>query len=222
MNTTSLPRAILLIGGSGFVGSHLAQRLSAAGCRVRIPVRHLMAARHLAPVPTVELVEADVHDPASLAKLLHGMDAVINLVGILHSRSAKSSAVSYGPDFRAAHVELPQKLVVACRQMRVARLIQVSALGAAADAPSAYLRSKAAGEAALRNSGESIAWTIVQPSVIFGPGDSFLNLFAKLLRYLPVIALGGAHARFQPVYVGDVVEALLTCLSRPESVRQTY
>jgi NADH dehydrogenase len=204
---------IAVIGGSGFVGRHVCQQLAASGYRVRVPTRDRERAKSLILLPTVDVVRADIHDPAALAGLLRGCDAVINLVGVLHD--------ARGPrGFAAAHVELASKLVAACREAGVRRLLQMSALAAAADAPSAYLRSKGEAERIVRDSG--LDWTIFRPSVIFGPEDSFLNLFAGLLRLLPVLALASPQARFQPVYVGDVATAFAHALSDVASIGRSY
>lgn len=207
---------ILLIGGSGFLGSHLAPRLVAAGHRLRIPTRRPDGAKHLSVLPTVEVVAADVHDPAALARLAAGCQAVINLVGILKGGEGEP----YGAGFARAHVELPAKITVAARDAGAARLLHVSALRAAADAPSGYLRSKAAGEAAL--TGVAPGLTIFRPSVIFGRGDAFLNLFAGLLKRLPVVPLACPEARFQPIWAGDVAQAMVMALDRPDSVGACY
>ena len=209
---------VLLIGGSGFVGSRIAHELSARGLRVVVPTRRRERAKHLILLPTVEAVEADVHDPAALKQLCVGQDAVISLVGILQSRRG----TPYGADFARAHVELPKKIVAACRQTGVRRIVHVSALKAAADAPSMYLRSKADGEAAIHAGAPDIAATIVQPSVIFGPGDAFLNLFADLARRLPVLPLASPDARFQPVYVEDVARVVAEALDNDVSFGKTY
>lgn len=209
---------VLLIGGSGFVGSAVAARLAGAGWRVRVPTRRLSRARHLALLPTADIIEADVFDPATLDRLVRSVDAVVNLVGVLHS----PPGVPYGPAFERAHVRLPGLIAQACQRAGVRRVIQISALGADINGPSEYQRSKAAGEAAIRNARPVLAWTILRPSVIFGAGDSFLNLFAGLSRLAPVMPLGGATARFQPVWVEDVAEVVLACLERPASAGQTY
>lgn len=211
-------RNVLVVGGSGFVGSAVAERLTAAGLRLVIPTRRRERARHLLLLPTAEVVEADVFDPPTLASLMTGMDAVVSLVGVLHSRSGSP----YGPGFARAHVELPKRLVAAARQAGVQRIVHVSALGASADAPSEYQRSKADGEAAIRAAAPDLAWTILRPSVIFGPGDSFLNLFASLFRRFPVMPLGGADARFQPVYVEDVADVVAEALQRSDAAGQTF
>jgi NADH dehydrogenase len=202
----------LVLGGSGFVGRHLVNRLVAAGWRVTVPTRLRERAKHLILLPTVDVLEADVHDPATLARLVAGKDAVINLVGILNE--------SRRGEFAHVHTELPRQLLAACRAARVPRLLHMSALHADPAGPSRYLRSKGEAEALFEH--EKLAWTIFRPSVIFGREDSFLNLFARIERLLPVIALAGARARFQPVYVGDVGDAFLHALDDDRTHRQRY
>lgn len=209
---------ILLIGGSGFLGGHVAHRLAAQGRRLTVPTRHRERARHLLVLPTVEVIETDVHDEARLAGLVAGQDAVINLVGILHSRYG----LPYGPDFASGHVELPGKIAAACAAAGVRRLVHVSALNADVNGPSQYLRSKGAGEAVLRAAGESLDLTLFRPSVIFGPEDSFLNLFARLQRLAPMMPLGNPQARFQPVFVEDVAQAVVASLDRRDAFGQAY
>lgn len=212
---------VLLIGGSGFVGGWIANRLSERGMRVTIPTRRRDNNRALILLPTVDAVEADVNDPLALAALMQGQDAVINLVGILHDADSR---LPYGKGFAAAHIELPKKIVAAMQQTGVRRLVHMSALNAAVDAPSEYLRSKGEGEAIVRAAGAAgtLDVTVFRPSVICGQGDSFLNLFAKFLRLLPVFPLGGSAARFQPVYVGDVADAFVSALSDHATFGQCY
>jgi len=204
---------ICVIGGSGFVGRHLCQQLAAQGYRVRVPTRDRERAKALILLPTVDVVVADVQDPAALAALVRGCDAVINLVGVLHDARGKRG-------FDAAHVALARNVVAACRTNKVRRLLQMSALAAAEDAPSAYLRSKGEAEKIVRESG--LDFTIFRPSVIFGPDDSFLNMFAGLTRVLPVLALASPDARFQPVYVDDVAAAFLRALADMKTTGQCY
>jgi NADH dehydrogenase len=210
-------KKVLLIGGSGFIGSHVAHLLSARGLRVTVPTRRRERAKHLLPLPTVEVVEANVGEAAEVAALSRGQDALINLVGVLQSRPG----TPYGADFAQAHVELPRRIVAAAREVGVQRLVHVSALKAGRDAPSAYLRSKADGEAAVREVGSSSAWTIFQPSVVFGPGDSFLTMFAGLARLFPILPLACPGARFQPVFVEDVARAIVDSLAEPSAFGQT-
>lgn len=211
-------RRILITGGSGFIGTAITRRLAGDGTHILIPTRDPARAAHLADLPGVEIVRADIHDPATLQRLAVGAQVAINLVGVLHSKSGSP----WGPDFERAHVALPRALTAACREAGTARLIHVSALGADADGPSEYQRSKAAGEAAVREGGDAPAWTILRPSVVFGPGDSFLNLFAQLTRFIPVLPLAGANTRFQPVFVGDVADVVARCLDDETTLGQTF
>ena len=205
---------VVVLGGSGFVGrsvcEKLVERSGGAGGRIVVPSRRPQRAAHLRTLPTVELIQADVHSEVELAGLLAGCDAVINLVAILHGSAA---------EFQRTHVDLPRHLVAACEASGVKRVVHVSALGAATNAPSHYLRSKAAGEAVLRAAG--LALTLLRPSVIFGEHDQFLNLFARLQALAPVMPLAGAAARFQPVWVEDVAAAIVAALDEPTSIGQT-
>jgi len=210
-------KKILLIGGTGFVGRHLARVLVDAGVQVTIPTRRYEKNRDVTMLPSVTLVEADINDEGALERLASGQDAVINLVGILHG---DTPAIPYGKEFGAAHVELPKKIVAACKATGVKRLVHMSALHAAKNAPSEYLRSKAAGEEVVAQSG--LVTTIFRPSVIFGARDSFINTFANLLRKLPFLPLGCAHARFQPVSVDDVAKAFAQALDTPAMEGQAY
>ena len=203
-------KKILILGATGFVGKHLCEQLARAGWRLSVATRRRGNAQGLLTLPGLNLLEFDVHDEAALTRALAGHDAVVNLVAILHGSEAT---------FARTHVELPRKLARACAAAGVPRLLQVSALGADPQnpqaAPSMYLRSKSLGEAELlRAAAENpnLQLTLLRPSVIFGADDKFLNVFAKLQRALPVLPLAGAATRFQPVWVGDVVQSVLRCL----------
>lgn len=207
-------RRILVLGGTGFVGRAFAavwRQIDGAATLV-VPSRRPSRAKALAMLPGVELVGADVHDPAALRALLAGCDAVVNLVAVLHGDAAR---------FEQVHVELPRRLLAACAQTGVRRVVHISALGIADDpaepAPSLYLASKTRGERLLReaHAAGAIELTVLRPSVIFGTEDRFINLFAALQAVAPVMALAGATARFQPVWVDDVAHALATSLRDP-------
>lgn len=208
-------KKVCVLGGSGFVGRHVISKLCARGYEVRVPYRNINRAKHLTVLPTVSLVEADIHEPETLVRLFRGMDAVINLVGILHE--GKRGA------FQRAHVDLPRKVVEACRVAEVKRLLHMSALGGNPDGLSRYQRSKGEGEAlVLAAHGENLAVTVFRPSVIFGPEDNFLNLFARLLHWAPIFPLGSPNARLQPVHVGDVAQAYADSLNNPATFGQRY
>ena len=206
---------ILVLGGTGFVGRALCERLvqrnGGGGGRITVPTRRLAHGQGVRFLPTVELVQANVHDDATLARLVAGHDAVINLVAILHGKAA---------DFQRVHVALPRRVAGVCADTGVRRIVHVSALGAASSAPSMYLRSKAQGEAMLQAAGLDL--TLLRPSVIFGAEDRFLNLFAALQALAPVMPLAGSSAQFQPVWVQDVASAIARCLDLPASIGKTY
>jgi uncharacterized protein YbjT (DUF2867 family) len=209
-------QAIAVVGGSGFIGSHLVNALVEAGKDVRVATRRRYNARHLTLLP-VDVVETDVFDPVALASFVEGADAVINLVGTLNGGRGDP----YGPGFAKMHVELPTKIVAACEGKGVHRLIHVSAIGADPRGPSMYLRSKGDGEKAVHASA-SLASTIFRPSVVFGPGDTFLNRFALLEKLFPMIPLAMPDAKFQPVYVGDVSKAIVNVLDLDAASGHTY
>jgi uncharacterized protein YbjT (DUF2867 family) len=215
----TLPRRVAILGGTGFVGRSLCERLVRAGhgggsIQVVVPTRRAMHANAVRFLPGVEVRVADVHDDKALVRVLAGCDAVVNLVAILHGRLS---------DFDRVHVGLPQRMARACRSVGVRRVVHISALGvggmAGGTEPSNYLRTKAAGEAALKAA--SLDLTLLRPSVIFGAGDRFLNLFAQLQAVFPFMPLAGAAARFQPVWVEDVAEALVRCLEDAGTIGQT-
>ena len=211
--------SVCVLGGTGFLGTRLVARLIKDGHSVVVLSRDREQHKHLLVLPGLVLENCNVYDAAQLGERLRGKDVVINLVGILNERGFG------GAGFRKAHTELTQSVIQAARFAGVTRLLQVSALKAACDAPSYYLRSKGEAERLIREQNTALAldWTILQPSVIFGPGDSFLNRFAHLLAALPLaFPLAKPQARFQPVFVDDVIDALRRCLHGGASSRQTY
>jgi NADH dehydrogenase len=206
-----MKKNILVLGGTGFVGRHLCEKLQREGWAITVPTRRSHSAQSVQHLPGLTVIEANVHDEDALTRLLPGHDAVVNLIAILHGTEAA---------FEHVHVELPKKLARACAATGVTRLVHISALGVALDSPSRYQRSKARGEAALHAGGLDL--TVLRPSVVFGAGDRFLNLFAKLQSIFPVVPLAGANARFQPVWVEDVAQAVVACLKQSSSISQTY
>jgi NADH dehydrogenase len=218
-------RSILVVGGSGFIGSQVVSRLAAQGWQVRVPTRRPERARALTVLPGVQLIEAQVQAPGVLDTLATGCDAAVSLVGILHGR--RGQPPGWGPDFDRAHVALPARLVEACLARGVSRLVHVSALGVTEGGertlPSRYLRSKAAGEAVIRAAdARGLATTVLRPSVVFGADDAFLRLFAQMQAVLPVVALAGASARFQPIWVDDVAQAVVNALQAPVTHGKAY
>lgn len=210
-------KKILVLGGTGFVGAHVCEKLIREDFTVTLATRRRSNANHLIHLPGLTVLEFNVHDEAALTRAAAGHDGVVNLVAILHGTQA---------DFEKTHVALPKKLAHACVSAGIKQVVHVSALGANAlqpeSAPSMYLRSKGEGEAVLNQAalgaGAGAAaqagfdLSILRPSVMFGEGDKFINLFAKLQQVLPFMPLAGAAARFQPVWVQDVATAVVRCL----------
>lgn len=234
---------ICILGGSGFVGTQLVSQLAARGLNVRVLSRRREMARELILLPTVEVVEADVHDQQELIRQFRGMDAVINLVGILHERTIGRVDLPSARrgDFQRTHIELTRKVIHAMGEAGVQRLLQMSALGADPNARSAYQRSKGIAEALAHEAGrhhiEHENWylngpkfihgyglnvTVFRPSVIFGRGDSFLSMFASLLKVFPILPLASAGARFAPVHVEDVARAFADSLDNPATYGHSY
>ncbi|MEY4265491.1 MAG: hypothetical protein RIS90_26 [Pseudomonadota bacterium] len=206
-------RKVIVLGGTGFVGLHVCEKLVRQGWSVTVVTRRRTNARHLQHLPLLTVLEFDVHNEAALTAALVGHDAVVNLVAILHGNQAA---------FDKVHVALPQKLARACVAAGARQLVHVSALGVdplqPETAPSQYLRSKSQGEAVLLQAAANgtrapFALSVLRPSVVFGAEDQFLNLFARLQRVAPFVPLAGAEARFQPVWVEDVATAVVRCLA---------
>jgi NADH dehydrogenase len=209
-------KQVLVLGGSGFVGGHVCEKLVRAGYRVSVITRKAVHARSVMHLPGLTVLECNIHDEAALKRAMVGMDAVINLVAILHGSPAA---------FVHVHQDLPAKIARACAAKGVRHLVHISALGVNAAqpqaAPSNYLRSKAVGETLLA---DTLGWakdgvgscglTVLRPSVIFGANDKFLNVFARLQALFPVMPLACADARFQPLWVEDVARAVLASLKQ--------
>ena len=199
-----------IFGGSGFIGRYIVQRLAQRGWILRIAVRRPDSALFLKPLGDVGQITpmaANIRHDASVAAAIEGVDHVINLVGVLYE---------HGPQrFAAVHAEGARRVASAARAAGVKRLLQMSALGADAGSPSLYARTKAEGEAMVREAFPEAV--ILRPSVVFGPEDDFFNRFAEIARFSPILPLiGGGKTRFQPVYVGDVADAAVAILDRPE------
>ncbi|MFA6040824.1 MAG: complex I NDUFA9 subunit family protein [Methylophilus sp.] len=207
-------KKVTVLGGSGFVGASLVTKLDASGYQVKVLTRKREEAKHLILLPHVEVVECDVHDNKALKAALAGSDAIINLIGILHQSGLDT--------FDKVHHQLPKKLAQFCVDLGIKRLIHMSALQASKAAPSAYLRSKADGENSLQVFESQLNITIFKPSIIFGRGDSFFNMFATIVKLLPVIFLAKPNAKFQPIWVEDVSSCMVNSISNTNSYGKTY
>lgn len=208
---------IFVVGGSGFVGGHLVRRLASAGHQLTVATRYQPAARHLQVVPGVQICQTNPYDLDALSRALDGHDLAINLVGILNERGFG------GKGFRRAHVELVEKLIIACDAARVGRLIHMSALNAG-KGDSYYLKTRGDAERLVRQAQADgqLRTCMFRPSTIFGPDDSFLNRFASLLKISPMLPLARPGARFAPVYVGDVVEAFARAIEQDRFDGQAF
>lgn len=207
-------KTITILGGSGFIGTSLVAKLDQAGYQVKVLTRRREQAKHLILLPHVQVVECNLYEQNQLKTQLQGSDAVINLVGILHP------AGKYG--FEQVHHQLPRRVAQLCEELGIARLIHMSALQASANAPSEYLRSKAAGEAVVMERNKRLKITIFRPSVVFGGADQFINLFATLVKYLPVMVLAMPKAKFQPIWVEDVTSAIFNALENTTTFGKVY
>ncbi|MDI1299211.1 complex I NDUFA9 subunit family protein [Methylotenera sp.] len=207
-------KEVCVLGGSGFVGSAIVAKLDAAGYSVKVLTRRRDSAKHLFLLPNVQVEECNVNDYHSLNSALRGADVVINLLGILHQNRHST--------FNAIHHQLPVQLAKICVDLNIKRLIHMSSLRAGQSAPSQYLRSKGAGEEALLEYQNQLNITIFKPSVIFGRGDSFINLFATLIKTLPVVMLAKPDAKFQPVWVEDVASCFVASIANDATYGQVY
>jgi uncharacterized protein YbjT (DUF2867 family) len=213
-----IDRIVTVFGGSGFLGRHAVRAIAkgGAGPRIRVPGRRPNLANYLLPaghVGQIQLMRANVTEQADVARAVEGADAVVNLVGILNPGGGQS--------FEAIHVDAVRMIGRTSREAGVATVVHISTPGISTESESIYSRSKAEGEIALR--AEFPQATILRPSLVFGPEDDFCNKFAGLARFLPALPLiGGGHTRFQPVYVGDVADAIVRCLDDPSTRGKTY
>ena len=214
-----LIKKIAILGGTGFVGQSLCNRLSKDGYKLKVPTRNREYNRdNLILLPNLELIETDIHNSEDLKELLIDCDAVINLVGILNEKR------NNGKGFRKVHVELVKNLISICKVHGIRRILQISALGAdAKNGKSFYLKTKGEAEKLLRSNSVGIKTTILKPSVIFGKKDSFFNRFAKLLKICPFFfPLACYKTKFSPIYVLDVVEMIAKSINDPNSYNKSY
>jgi NADH dehydrogenase len=207
---------VTVFGGSGFVGRQVVRALAKRGLRVRVACRRPNIAqgmRLMGDVGQIQIVQANLRVPSSVDRALDGAEACINLVGVLYEKGRQR--------FQTLHAMGAETVAKACAARGITRLVQMSALGADAESPSKYARTKAMGEAAARAAVRSA--TIIRPSVVFGPDDQLFNRFAAMALISPVLPLpGGGHKTFQPVFVGDVAKAIATCVTDPATAGRTY
>ena len=207
---------VTVFGGSGFVGGQVVRALAKRGLRIRVAVRNPGSGyklRMLGDVGQIEVVQANIRMPASLTRALEGAESCINLVAVMHERGRQK--------FQSVHAMGARNIAEAAKTAGVTRLVHVSAIGADADSKSKYASTKAMGEAAVREVMPST--TILRPSIVFGPEDDFFNRFARMACASPVLPLiGGGHTRFQPVFVGDVANAVAACLLDAATAGKTY
>ena len=209
-------KVVTVFGGAGFIGRYVVQRLAEQGAIIRVPSRHTARALFLKPLGGVGQINVEAWNPSAASeveRLLTGADIAVNLVGILfESRSG---------DFERLQARFPGEVGAAAARLGLERVVHLSAIGADPNSKAAYGRTKAAGEAALQASFPQA--TILRPSIVFGPEDNFFNRFARMSQLSPVLPLiGGGRTRFQPVYVGDVADAVVAALGRPETAGRTY
>jgi uncharacterized protein YbjT (DUF2867 family) len=211
-----MSQLVTVFGGSGLIGRHTVRALARAGHRVRVAVREPNLANYLLPaghVGQIQIVKCNVTNAEQVAAALRGADAAINLVGVLYSRGSQS--------FQALHADAPATIAKAAKNAGLETLVHISTMGISPQSESAYSRTKAEGDEALR--AEFPQATLVRPSIIFGPEDDFFNKFANLARFLPALPLiGGGNTKFQPVFVGDVAQAILTCIEQPATRGKIY
>ena len=209
-----IKKKICVLGGTGFLGNSIVAKLDAAGYKVKVLTRHRERTKHLILLPNVQVETCNIKDTKTLSSSITGSDVVINLVGILHESRHNS--------FELVHHQIPRRLAQICSKLGIKRIMHMSALGASKNAPSQYLKSKAKGEAALSEYSKKIAITVFKPSVVFGRGDRFLNLFANIVKFLPVVVLAKPEAKFQPIWIEDVANAMLNSIENNATYGQTY
>ncbi len=213
MNSKS--NKISVLGGNGFIGTNLISSLVSQNYHVTVLVRRRERAKHLWPLPMTDIVEYE-NTVASISKYITESDTVINLVGVLQSEVGSP----WGKEFENAHVKLTSNLIGSLKHSGCKNIIHISALGSNKTAPSMYLRSKAEAERIIQDS--NLNTTILRPSVVFGPGDKFLSMFAKMHKFLPCIPLASYTSLFQPIYIGDLIRIIQLCIENPSKNHRTY
>ena len=216
MNMQLRNKTVCIIGGSGFIGRALVEKLARAGARITVLTRNAVRSKNLKPVGDVgqiTVMSGDALLDDDLARAIQSADYVVNLVGIFRP-SGKQNFVN-------AQAELPQRIAQIAEQAEVTKIVQISAIGADLNAASTYYRTKAEGERSLLRL--ALNSTILRPSIVFGPGDGFFDRFARMAMIAPALPLlAGGNTKFQPVFVGDVAESIIYCLSNSQTDGQIY
>ncbi|CAI8406920.1 MAG: dTDP-glucose 4,6-dehydratase [SAR116 cluster bacterium] len=209
-------KTVCIIGGSGFIGRALVEKLARAGARITVLTRNAVRSKNLKPVGDVgqiTVMSGDALLDDDLARAIQSADYVVNLVGIFHPSGKQN--------FENAQAELPQRIAQIAEQAEVTKIVQISAIGADLNAASTYYRTKAEGERSLLSL--ALNSTILRPSIVFGPGDGFFDRFARMAMIAPALPLlAGGNTKFQPVFVGDVAESIIYCLSNSQTDGQIY
>ena len=213
MNSKS--KKISVLGGNGFIGTNLISSLVSQGYKITVLVRKREKAKHLWPLPLTDIVEYENTVP-SISKSIAESNTVINLVGVLQSTIGNP----WGAEFENAHVKLTSNIVESSIEVCCKNIVHVSALGTGDNAPSMYLRSKTESEKIIQ--GSNLCTTILRPSVVFGPGDKFLSMFAKMHQFLPLIPLASYSSLFQPIYIGDLIRIIEFCIENPSKNHRNY
>jgi NADH dehydrogenase len=216
MNMQLRNKTVCIIGGSGFIGRALVEKLARAGARITVLTRNAVRSKNLKPVGDIgqiTVMSGDALLDDDLARAIQSADYVVNLVGIFHPSGKQN--------FENAQAELPQRIAQIAEQAEVTKIVQISAIGADLNAASTYYRTKAEGERRLLRL--ALNSTILRPSIVFGPGDGFFDRFARMAMIAPALPLlAGGNTKFQPVFVGDVAESIIYCLSNSQTDGQIY
>ena len=205
-------KTVSIFGGTGFIGTELVYHLAKKNININVFTRRLSKANKFKDLPRVKVIE--INESADISKLLKESDVVINLVGILHEKKSLS--------FYYVHKDWVSKIAIAVKKNNISRFIHLGAIQSTKNAPSRYLKSKYEGEEEIKSILKNKSWTILRPSIVFGKEDIFINLFRKMVTYLPIIFLVSPNAKFQPIYVKDLVDIITLSINDNKSFGKTY
>jgi uncharacterized protein YbjT (DUF2867 family) len=205
-------KTVSILGGTGFIGTELITHLSKKNIKINVLTRNFNKAKKFKELPKVKIIE--INQSVGISELLKESDVVINLVGILHEKKSLS--------FYSVHKDWVNKIAIAVKKNNISRFIHIGAIQSTKHAPSRYLKSKYEGEEEIKNILKNKSWTILRPSIVFGKDDIFINLFRKMVTYLPIIFLISPNAKFQPIYVKDLVDIIILSINDNKSFGKTY